>query len=60
MWPWIENHLTKNECKTDTFEAFKRKLKNVARRYPKGERLIQSMHKRMKTCIANNGGMTTS
>ena len=59
-WPWTENQLRKKECKTDTSEAFKRKLKNVARQYPKGERLIQSMHKRMKTCIANNGGMTKS
>ena len=60
MWPWIESQLRKKECKTDTLDAFKRKLKNVSRQYPNADRLIPSMHKRLKNCIANKGGMTKS
>ena len=45
VWPLIKNQLRKKECTTDAFEAFKRKLKNVARQYPTGERLIPTVRR---------------
>ena len=57
LWPWIEAEMRKMEPKTSSFEEFKQHVLRAGAKYPSKEKLIPSMARRMKECIAAKGAM---
>ena len=55
VWAWTEKMLRKTEKRGDTVATFKRRIVDVAKRYPSGAKLVPSMAKRMATCIQRKG-----
>ena len=58
VWGWVEQALREEEQRSDTFDDFKRKLSQVARRCPSADRLIPSMQERMLEVLRRTGAMT--
>ena len=55
VWGWTEKRLRKTEKRGDTFATFKRRLVDVAKRYPGGAKLVPSMTKRIAICLQRKG-----
>ena len=58
VWGWVEEELRKEEKRSDTFNAFCKKMLMASRRYPGGSSLIPSMAQRLQAVLKVNGGMT--
>ena len=55
VWAWTEKTLRKSEKRGDTLATFKRRIVDVAKRYPAGAKLVPSMTKRIATCLQRKG-----
>ena len=58
VWGWVEQALRKEECATDRFPQFTKRLLAVARRYPAAASLVPSMRGRIQEVLKCKGGMT--
>ena len=55
VWGWAQRMLRKTEKRRDSIATFKRRVVDVARRYPGSAKLVPSMARRIATCVKRKG-----
>ena len=55
VWGWAQRMLRKTEKRRDSMATFKRRVVDVARRYPSSAKLVPSMARRIATCVKRKG-----
>ena len=58
VWAWVEKALRREECCTDSFVTFSKRILVVGRRYPSAKALFPSMHARIQEVLRRKGAMT--